>query len=286
LVVPADAAVVVFFVLSGYVLAASLRGRSRDLGTAAGFAVRRVFRLYPANIIATAIAALVISAPLAMTLSNMALTGWDVNGVAWSLHIEVIGSALVLLLWMSGGNAFGALLLAACGAIVYLYVSPSIYALYLPTFALGYALAGLPLVRHPRTAILGGVTLVFLSSLLVGQGAPGRWMEAIGATLLVCGLIALPSKVLMARPVQFLGAVSYSFYLLHGIALIVAVGIVPRLDDGLLRVIALAAATAPASLFAAYASYRLIELPGIAAGAAVARRTTKLGPKPIAPLLQ
>jgi peptidoglycan/LPS O-acetylase OafA/YrhL len=113
-----EAAVLMFFVLSGYVLALSLE-RSRSLGRKGWwiFYLKRLFRMYPALLVTTLLIVPYLwfgyeyrsrahvshwfplffrSPPDALEiLRNLVLASWSVNPVTWTIRIEFLGSALM-----------------------------------------------------------------------------------------------------------------------------------------------------------------------------------------------
>src|SRR5438552_2029976 len=98
-------ALMIFFVISGYVLGLSLdKGASRP-DNVSRFYVRRGFRIYPAHLVALGFIAI---AWFPATLSpitglfNALLLRVDMNGVAWTLVLEVaISLVFPLLYWTS-----------------------------------------------------------------------------------------------------------------------------------------------------------------------------------------
>ena len=98
-----------------------------------------------------------------------------------------------------------------------------------------------------------------------------------------------PSRLLRARPIQWLADRSFSIYLLHPV---VIEGLRPAYEyarihgvpDGAWLYLACLAMTLPILLLAAQITYRLVELPGIATGRRIATRVNTLR-KGIAPPL-
>lgn len=98
-----------------------------------------------------------------------------------------------------------------------------------------------------------------------------------------------PSRLLRTRPMQWLADRSFSIYLLHPV---VIVGLRPAYDyarthgvpDGAWLYLACLAMTLPVLLVAAQITYRLVELPGIAAGRRIAARVNR-SRKRVAPTL-
>ena len=97
-----ETAVFIFFVLSGTVLFQSLmRARLPFLSEALIFTVRRLVRIYPALIICLAVMALysvAIGRPVSLYdfAVNSALYAFPINGVTWTLNVEVAAVGFIL----------------------------------------------------------------------------------------------------------------------------------------------------------------------------------------------
>ena len=102
-----NAAVSLFFVLSGFVLALSLDRDARAFPRKAiAFAGRRVLRIYPALAVNLVLAAVVLAALAAPTSSphptagdlraNLLLVRFDVNGPTWTMLVELLAVPLLL----------------------------------------------------------------------------------------------------------------------------------------------------------------------------------------------
>jgi peptidoglycan/LPS O-acetylase OafA/YrhL len=306
-------AVLLFFVLSGFVLALPF---FRGPVSPVGFIAKRVARLYPAYWVALAVSIAVFTSGRdphvsLYALANFAslLTEFDAqtyNVVFWSLVQEMRLSILFPLIMV----------------LVVRLRAPWIVALSALLVATGYAgeeYPGGPIIGLAATAfyafffVLGALTAKHIGRLtsLVGRSSPrqlGLWLAlAIGVYgafptiglgvpvgkavigLAGAGLIVLAigwaglARALGAPAFQFVGMVSYSYYLLHEP--------INELVDRLVGGPGLAAAglTIAASLAIAWASYRWIELPGIAIGhrlyGAIMRRSLFATRAPSAPTL-
>lgn len=279
---PADAAVVVFLALSGYVLTLSLdrvdEGPAIEL---VSYAVRRAFRLLPVAMVAALPYAFLREASLAAVIGTMFFADLSLNAVVWTMQIEVGGSAFVFWLWAVGRWSRWFVWLWALASIVLALSVENYFAWYAPAFALG-ALA----VRHGRAGFWRSpaVALAALAAILLARPVFGHWRAAIliesVASAALVGCVARQSVPwLLSRPVRFLGAVSYPFYLLHGAALAGAERLVP-LPPAIALAPLYAALSIPAALVAAGAVHRLVEVPANRVGhrlsRSISRRTTSL----------
>jgi peptidoglycan/LPS O-acetylase OafA/YrhL len=300
--IPRDgfAAVDLFFVLSGFVLTRSL------LASAEGyvpFVIRRVFRLYPAYWAALIISALLfwvhtLTHPLPSNLPfwtqpitiNQAIKhffmispGIDyhlIDPTVWSLVIEMRISLLMPLLVLGfvwcRSPWLRALILLLSPLLALIQgnarTTESIFA-----FLLGLTLAGyLPRIpqRYWMTPILlvAGIILYGNRELFdTGRIVFSHHLSAIGSALIILAAIRSPlfARSLTVAPIQFLGLVSYSFYLIHEpIIMITASTLLPLIQSP----IACAAISLCVSLACSAGLYTWIEAPGIALGKRYARR--------------
>lgn len=302
----ARAAVVLFFVLSGYVLGLSLMRRGLDASGVMTFYIRRAFRIYPALWVALLLGAAYFwlvqpipssaMAPWAHNHYNPARLGTvsligSVVGVdnfllptAWTITVEIGASLLlpaivfVMLRW-PGRTPLLLLALLPIG----LFTGPALRQVpfYIGAFALGAALACLPLARSlrpVRAASLAAATVLLFSQLVLPSGY-GDWLamlaETLASAVLVAGIVAHRVGWMRARALVALGDWSYSLYLLHLPVVYIVVrladnaGLIGTERDGAAVLVALVVATITVPLSAL--TFRYVELPGIAAGTALLR---------------
>ena len=290
------AAVVTFFVLSGFVLALPLaRGGAFS---ARAYYPRRLLRLYLPVWAALALAALLHlafdrepSAAASWWLNAHALPmtaeeavrnatlyrpgGWSFTSVLWSLRWEVAFSmALPLYVYLSAVAVRRRLtVLALAAALVVMTVGERGSLVYLPCFLLGTLLAyeeariaalraRLAGDRPLRIALLAAAVLLLTSQWWGGIGErAGRAPVALGAALAVALAIAHPwlRGLLERRPVQWVGRRSFSFYLVHE-PIVVTLAF---LLGGNVTVIVLAAVALPVALLASDLFFRLVERPAL-----------------------
>ncbi|MDQ4212592.1 acyltransferase [Microbacterium capsulatum] len=172
-------------------------------------------------------------------LSQMSLlrAGYPIDNVLWSLRWELFFSLLLpVFVWVALRVRRAALPMAAL-AVLAMFVgrSTGTAALtYLPVFLLGTLIAArMPGIRalaeRPRVRrLLPGIALLAAVMLIAGRLAEPLtrgtiaddllWaLSGVGAALLVLLAIAWPGgrRPLEARPMQWLGRVSFSLYLVH-----------------------------------------------------------------------
>ena len=238
----ADAAINIFFILSGLVLSVSLqREREFDAGTAVRFIFRRILRIYPALILTVLAFGAVsyvslpalFSVPFAprQMLLNSILLETSVNGETWTLQTAMLMVPVVLFVaWLQ--RHFGALAPFAfvLFALFYLFNGPQFGMPALRAsvlaFALGMAIAT-DAVRQLATKLpawLWGLCLVAI--VLERFFAFGSETNALLGSLMLSAIaVALvfyrtpDAGVLCSAPLQFFGRISYSLYLWYAVVM-------------------------------------------------------------------
>lgn len=250
-------AVVLFFVLSGFVL--TLAYADKAMTSYANFVLRRAFRIYPAFLVcfvASLMAFLAINpeasanlgeywnnaVPRTQDISSLAAMstllmrgdGYTILPVTWSLVHEIRFSIIFPLMLVViqrfpklsiAGSGFA---LAVATAIIlyrgigHLLLGNSelqswvITGFYLPVFALGMSLAinvkyfqSVPIdkVRHAPIAVIAALSFLLDNELV---------SVAASCTLIILSITPTPvRRALEARPLTYLGQISFSLYLVH-----------------------------------------------------------------------
>jgi peptidoglycan/LPS O-acetylase OafA/YrhL len=235
----------IFFVLSGVVIA-----NSAEHASATTFLRGRILRLYPAAWICATISLLIVGASAGAYLRSLALWPFDpwVNGVYWTLGVEMVFYAIIFMLLWRGWFSRLSGVLAALSVISTVYWALRIIGVRYPAVAnvmepiKDSRVAQLLLVEHGALFAAGGLIwlcmarratlfrLVFLAiSLLTGAmqiyaTAYGRaqalhqhaWVPMV-VWLVAVALIAGSFKVTIpqSRLVRWIGLTTYPLYLLH-----------------------------------------------------------------------
>jgi len=199
-----NTAVILFYVLSGFVLGESLRrhAAATEIGHLGGFAVRRLWRLLPviwlSILVAAAVAVLLRDASFAGTtawfnqfaavatspailLQNLLGLSHSINSVLWSIQIELVMIVLLPpLVWLSARtNALGDVIAVAAlylVAIKFWGVAPT-FVSYVYCFYLGLALpkflTGAAAARWLGNGfgLLAGLALLLPVEYLYGSGS-------------------------------------------------------------------------------------------------------------------
>jgi peptidoglycan/LPS O-acetylase OafA/YrhL len=245
-----QAAVVLFFVLSGCVLALSLqRGPALDGPVVTAFYIRRGFRILPTLWFSVAVAYLLfplangVHGAVATAATNRTylaipsppelvghLIGFYItlNPPLWSLFVELFYSALLpLLFWATLTRQRLAVLLTLALALLFLPIQHvRTVNLYAYAFAMGCVIANV----LPRTApgwrwsapalVLAFAALAVTRRIIDPLGVPMSISVFIETTAAAAIVYLVLSQVrgtawLAWRPLVFLGEISYSLYLLH-----------------------------------------------------------------------
>lgn len=257
------AAVDIFFVLSGFVLARSLAGTVLNPGSYVQFVLRRLFRIVPAFWFSLLVVLLYLTVlypghavmpgasdwfnrwyadPLSIqtVLENATFVSPWLNPNAWTLKVEILASLLLpLIVWCIGskdmkgasGTTRSALVLLGTVALAWVYRdAPSDLTHYVYMFVVGALVA-----RHggavrqglleSNVFVMGCELLVVLASACYPLVHPffADVLVVAGSAGIICALSrgsqAKALAILGTGWARFLGRISYSFYLLHFIAL-------------------------------------------------------------------
>ncbi len=319
LVFNSHASVVIFFVLSGFVLSRSLRFSPLFGKTTLVFYWKRLWRIYPAVIVATTLSLIYLlgfhfsepkpyaAGSFAATFVRGRLTWKDVvlsyaaleNYVIpplWTIAVELVGSAFVPLaavLIRRGGTPLAVLAVLAAFVVSFTIGMRTPYhiAIFLVDFFLGAALTTTQapalfrrLGRFSPLFLCGCAAMLWLYRALFDRpdaGPLGNAVEALAA-FGVIGAILYSSagfSLLRRRWAIGLGDISFSVYLLHFpimfiVAKLIAVSPIAGLAPLELALL-LTAATVALTIPAAYATYRLVERPGVWLGKQTAKQIFK-----------
>ena len=305
LLVNATGAVQLFFVLSGFVLAASL-ARNESLRQLPQYFVRRIFRIHPPYMFAVLAAwcasffyaprSLAGAGPLLRHLSSIHLGPVQLLeslafpsraflqlSVGWTLEVEMIFSFLLPLMAAIALRVHWAALLMLC--LPPLLVGPD--GLEVGKFALDFGLGIALFAERERLAtwfgglspaaswcwMVAAIAVFHLPWFLGWNPKPGGEPDSIlvmglGAAMLTAGAAFQPrlGAPFRARPLLFLGRVSYSLYLLHYPILILLaprlLRALPSLDQAVWLFACVFAVALPLSAL----SHRFVERPAIEIG--------------------
>jgi peptidoglycan/LPS O-acetylase OafA/YrhL len=284
------AGVMIFFVLSGFLMGLLYLDQAPGRQAAAQFLVRRGARVLPLYF-AVVLASLAADAlgPDRAWVYN--LDRWDKlmnhlllirgEGVLWTVPLEIQFYLLVPLIWLAYARAPRATLGALLAAIAAIYLARLVYeppdksGIARVMVALPYFLAGLVLSRLvPPTA--GGrwwdalFVMAVCGSLLLypdvlpaeALGVAEHWFSPVSLVLVSLLLVAslrsrLAERILGSPPLRFLGRISYGIYLLHFVVISNLIRFTPLHP----KAYALFALSLALVIAAAYLAHILIERP-------------------------
>ena len=300
-----------FFVLSGYLLTVLMQKNDRHYAPVTAFYIKRFFRIAPLFYAVIAItifrnmtlgrefpatSALIANVSLLFNLTPYYADSLVFAG--WTIGVEILFYLLFPIIYLMTRSMTGliitftasVLLCEAFVALMHIYrdqpwLRYSLLGLprRLPIFLLGVAIARfLPLAsasRHSKvigfcviaaTIVAGAVLVKSQMGAFVGR----HWRELAAGALMFGLVLCLPARGL--GPLAFVGRVSYSTYLIHGLVMlsmtpvyawIIALGLGP----GPTILIGLGA-TFVVALPLSYLTYLLIEQPGIKLGTRLIER--------------
>ena len=285
-------AVVIFFVISGFVLEPSL---SRPLGS---FLVRRALRLWPIALLSIAIGMLYIAlAPVrtidtasawfnglyakdigqASLITNLLLLEWDFNGVLWSIYIEAVAAialpVMILAKRFAWPYQFGAWLLLV--AVSYID-APNLVKLgigFLHCFYIGLYVSTL---GKSVTAAHFLLAVALLPAAEIAMTVGWISMDTKFVLNSICGFAIvsfLANRVKASpRPLVRLGDISYGFYAVHlPVMHIVAMTLMQAAFSPLAVNWLTALISVPVAIALAVPIHRLVNPSAIAGAGAVSR---------------
>jgi peptidoglycan/LPS O-acetylase OafA/YrhL len=236
---PGDVAVAIFFILSGAVLFNSLMHETRPLPSASvNFIYRRILRIYPALFISLmvyffALPYVGVTPSFSDFFENAALRSFSINGTTWTLNVEFVVVPVFLAAYFAfrrnGAWSMVLFFLALwLGSALPWLKYPELARLSVFCFVLGMFIptpAGQWLANRFPANVWPLLLILMLSSrhLIEGQKT-GSNIQQISAALFVMLLyydkVPLLGRLLQSPFAQFMGRLSYSFYLYHALCVI------------------------------------------------------------------
>jgi peptidoglycan/LPS O-acetylase OafA/YrhL len=301
---PGHAALMMFFVISGYVLRVSLQyGPQTWIDGARRFVIARVFRIYPIVMAGTLIAAWAAGwqvgatadqagVPLSLStlIANLLLLDVSINSTLWALQIEVVMVPIIVAFYFLE-RSYGTRPLIIAVIVTTLlsfskrwmfwpplshFMFAFLIGMLIPT--VGAALAAkLPRVTAQRGLVAAACTLIAIGQIFGFYSQFSSIAETYAAAVLIC-LVTYRSDLkgpafLDSRALRRTGLCSGSYYVLHmpllPFFLAAVARIVPQSWSAALPLpvgILVIAICLIAFVLPMLASYHVIEAPGIALG--------------------
>lgn len=263
---PSDAAVMVFFVLSGHVLWQSFRRKNlRLIPDLPDYVSARLFRLLPLTIITCLPFGFLVDTSARTLAMNMLLFSDTLNGVTWSLQVEMVASMGLFVLWgLTLGSVWKNLivLLLILAAVPFCRGNP--YVVFFPAFILGALIASVPkALFENRYNLPMAIAALMFTNIFLGHGGVTRCFEIVSATIVVGAVSNGRLPILNSRLCQFLGAISYPFYLVHPIVMVELFSHMPAgvTDNGFTAFAFLAIMSVPIAIPVAWLLHVGIEMP-------------------------
>lgn len=306
-----SAAVTFFFVLSGLVVGASLAKNGITANSTLIYAHRRVFRIMPLMLVTVTLGGLYLlylDPHLAFSLNPKSYGDFSLakfvagyvgyslkaNPPTWSIFVELVASALIPLMILSGKSIrLMVLTLITCIALSLLpFEFQHYWNFYMISFYLGLSVlwwgkpAALAIAQLPTSLfwlLVGGLfTAFYLVRLMSGAGYGDLWIvycESILVALLIAIIYYSPARfTFLAKPVfKFLGDISYSLYLTHSLLLILLLNAcVYLLGASTAGALVFVISSIVISLAIAILSYREIELKGMQLGEEIRKQKSAI----------
>lgn len=304
----AHAAVVLFFVLSGYVLSLSLLKRDFSVGDVATFYVRRGFRIYPALWLGVLIGAgyfFVFQAvhrtgfsewagglytpdqiSAVTAIKSFLGVGTELLPPLWTIKNELVASVLLPFMVVAMRRWWRAVLLVSVLAVVSFLATTSV-PLYLVQFALGAACA-IYAVKVQKKIRFGEPIFWAAVIVLVFFRIVGDWeyhdplpslVEGLAAVIVIMSVMSGGARFLSQRFLVYLGDRSYGLYLFH-LPIALGVGVVlkemaPSMH-GEIVAWSIALTTLACTALTSHLSFDYIEKPCIAAGVKISGRAGQI----------
>lgn len=296
----------IFFIVSGFLIPVTLDKPSSS--AMQRFLVNRVFRLYPAYWLSIAVLLIVTRTELSplqilvnLTMMQRFVGVPDLNGVFWTLQIELVFYTLCIALKASGQlgskrvlNAliagFGILAMGLAAVRFHTSIKlPVALLLALQLMFFGYLYRLWLFNRGVRRSQMLAMLCVVVLTIAIAcplayshdYGLGERWQRYLASYWFAIAVFMACSRLrLRSVGLAFVGRISYSFYLLHTICLSLlllpaAQAAIPLASPmGLMVYIS---ASLGLAMAASWISFKLIEEPGVAIGH---RLAAKLGSMP------
>jgi len=286
-----SAAVVLFFVISGFVLAVSLENAPVPTPSAyLAFMVRRLFRLMPAVWLSLCVMIAILyyfnAMPSAWTMVNALWLGDGIGGLnapLWSIRVELAISAVfpLLVLFNLLGGHLGSLAIALVLTIMTWRGKFTGASLYLLAFQLGIMLPafGSSMIRAVppamRFRLLVIVFVIFSGSLNllrlhIWDGMTWLVIQSVTAFYILAHVVyGRQMRFLHSNWAQQLGKLSFGIYLFHGPLMFAVISLVYGFlpTEFIAQTVAFGCVVLigvlPATLLLAWASYEWVERPCI-----------------------
>jgi peptidoglycan/LPS O-acetylase OafA/YrhL len=279
IVFPAEAAVIIFFVMSGYVLWGSLcRTVTSPAVSFLPYLIRRAYRLLPASIMSAIILGFMIDASAKDVSQNALLLSYSMNGVLWSLQVEVVGSIFIFLTYSVAMRISWFLVPLMMISVVLAYAYPHPLIRYLPTFMLGISIHYVaPRLFSSRLLIIVAYFIMVSADFFLKEAKLAKAFVFITAWIVVVAVAHNRPKFFARRIVNFLGDISYSFYLSHAVGVIIAnylflkIGLDFKMMNGFIMFLSLSVMSLTVTIPLSWLLHILIEKPGMLAGSSVAK---------------
>lgn len=263
----------IFFVISGFILPYSMHRMGYNIEDFWLFILKRILRIYPAYLIAVLIgivmplltgrAVVSTSAILSHLFFTNSILGLDwISPVFWTLAIEFQFYILIGLLfkYVSQSNNRSLILIVTVAILSLFLKNVSFIFHWFPFFSLGILIYNRKFTNMPQY-IFWSLSALLLVMITYVFGLPETAAASFAFLFIV--FVRMENKTVLNKTLLWLGAISYSLYLVHWEIGRTAVGLarhIPTLGTYELFKVLVGLII---SLIAAYLLYRFVEKPSI-----------------------
>jgi peptidoglycan/LPS O-acetylase OafA/YrhL len=243
--------------------------RSLCAGDTLDYLCARAFRLLPLVIVTVIPYGYLQSASWKQVLANMLLLSDSLNGVLWSLQVEIVGSVVIFVVWLWSRN--DTLKLLAClfclaGLVpIFGHVTTT---MYLPAFAMGAAISSVPAdIWRSRALLCCALAVLMGTALFLPQGLNvSNFFVGMAAMAIVGCVEVRRPRFLQSRLANFLGAISYPFYLVHPLGVLLADPVVKvATHNGFLQMVLFAIISLTLTVPLSWLLHATVEMPALKA---------------------
>lgn len=269
-----NSAVILFYILSGFVLSLTLERN----GDYAKFLISRILRIMPMAIVSVLVVGAYMSIPRvdlpnatgwfntllpkeADYLANLTLFKTDMNGVLWSIKVELLIAPFIPLFYWIAKRTDRHILIVCGLALLNLAFPPQHVASIAYCFYLGIVATRIRFAWP----LWASIVAVFAAELLWHAHMNERtiavkfFIDAIASAHLIASVVRGDHAWLENRWLVFMGSISYSFYVLHTVFMDFAARHVPTGHWSSMLLIGLVSSVA--CIAVATLSHRWIEQP-------------------------
>lgn len=221
----AEASVIVFFVLSGYVLTKSLsKINGNYLSEFVCYIFKRIYRIFPTVIFSFIPLAYFIDKSAWEYVKNMFLSEITINGVTWTLKVEILASILVFFIFVISKKA-RYLQIPLFLILMFLFFSNynQMYFKHLPAFFLGCYVNKIKEffvnIKNQKYIVPIAIFFLITSDFIFGYKKDATIIiQTICSTVLIACIYSSRLLIFLDYKIfRYIGKISFSFYIYNSL---------------------------------------------------------------------